>query len=50
MLANNGLQLTAERRCARYHPRFAPIFEALRQNAERYSQLAVAQRALALVA
>lgn len=32
------------------HPRFAPIFEQLRQNAERYAQLTVAPRALAMIA
>ncbi|HUG26799.1 MAG TPA: hypothetical protein VMK53_00765, partial [Gemmatimonadales bacterium] len=32
------------------HPRFVPIFEALRQNVERYAGIAVAPRALAMVA
>ena len=31
------------------HPRFVSIFEALRENAERYAQLPVSPRALALV-
>ncbi len=32
------------------HPRFVPIFEALRQNVERYAEITVAPRALAIVA
>ncbi len=31
------------------HPRFVPILESLRQNAERYAQLPVAPRALAML-
>jgi eukaryotic-like serine/threonine-protein kinase len=31
------------------HPRFVPVLESLRQNAERYAQLPVAPRALAMV-
>jgi hypothetical protein len=31
------------------HPRFVPVLESLRQNAERHVQLAVAPRALAMV-
>jgi TolB-like protein len=31
------------------HPRFAPIFEQLRRNAERYARLTIAPRALAML-
>ena len=50
MLSSNGRPVTAELQCAREHPRFVPIVEALRENAERYSPLVVAPRALAFVA